>query len=449
MQDTRRFISFSRTSTAIGLCWLLALGGCSGESSRLDDVQTLFETASKDPVQSQNSQQFAAVAVTKPALTPVVISQSVASAPVAQPELRKSVIVDAESMPTPAKVSPVADTLVGSENTGQSSWCTSLRETALANGNILRSPILAGSYDNLGKAEMSVGLSYSNFHRADLLQQRAEAECRKYMAQNGLQRLVFAAPQNLTMAGFKAKADAIDGEKFELARLRQNVMSHMAKGDINREKATALLMLIDQLHAEGQSARSQAARRLGNFAGTTKPAKELGVELLRAEQDLDQIDSQIRTSENYDVGVEGLYSEYTNGVPTGASTSTQGFGGKVSFSMKLGVIDPRRFEHERLASEAKQRAIRDEAGGPIWQVAQLRSSHERAIAGLEQSRLEIAKAVAEAKHLMTTLADVSQPEFDGAKLNARYQLLKLRADDAAVVGSLADIRSNIKQLSNG
>ena len=57
--------------------------------------------------------------------------------------------------------------------------------------------------------------------------------------------------------------------------------------------------------------------------------------------------------------------------------------------------------------------------------------------------------MAEAKHLMATLADVSQSEFDGAKLNARYQLLKLRADDAAVAGSLADIRSNIRQLSNG
>lgn len=447
MQDTHRFISFSRASTAIGLCWLLALAGCSTESSRLDDVQALFETASKDPAQSRNNKQPVAVASAKPA--PVIVAPAAAPSPTAKPELRKTVIADVDTAPMPTKVLPVADTQISPVDSEQSLWCTSLRETALANGNILRSPTLAGSYDNLGKAEMSVGLSYSNFHRAELLKSRAEAECRKYMAQTGLQRLVFAAPQNLTMAGFKAKADAIDGEKFELARLRQNVMGHMEKGDINREKATSLLMLIDQLHADGQSARSQAARRFGSFAGTAKPANELGTDLLRAEQDLDQIDSQIRSSENYDVGVEGLYSQYTNGVPMGASTSTQGFGGKVSFSMKLGVIDPRRFEHERLASEAKQRAIRDEAGGPIWQAAQLRSSHERAIAGLEQSRQEIGKAVAEAKHLLATLADVSQPEFEGAKLNARYQVLKLRADQAAIDGSLIDIKRNLKQLSNG
>lgn len=419
------------------------------ESARLDDVRAMFETASppapQSPAQSQPVATPVAALATKPLAKPIVAAEVAA----ATPKLRKTVIVDSETALATAKVVPAADQSPSVGGAEQSSWCTSLRETALANGNILRSPTLAGSYDNLGKAEMSVGLSYSNYRRAELLRQRADVECRKYIAQTALQRLVFAAPQNLTMAGFKAKADAIDGEKFELARLRQNVMSHMEKGDINREKATALFLLIDQLHADGQSARSQAARRMVGVAGIAKPAKELGTDLLRAEHDIDQIDSQIRTSENYDVGVEGLYSQYTNGVPTGASTSTQGFGGKVSFSMKLGVIDPRRFEHERLATEAKQRAIRDEAGGPIWQAEQLRSSHERAISGLEQSRLEIDKAVAEAKHLLATLADVSQPEFEGAKLNARYQVLKLRADQAAIDGSLMDIRRNLKQLSNG
>ena len=419
------------------------------ESSRLDGVRAMFETASAPlPLASSQSDVAPVPAPNlKPLSKPIVAAAAAPPAALPKAELRKTVIVDSDQ--ATARVVPAADQSHNEVGAEQSSWCTSLRETALANGNILRSPTLAGSYDNLGKAEMSVGLSYSNFQRAELLRQRAEVECRKYIAQTGLQRLVFTAPQNLTMAGFKAKADAIDGEKFELVRLRQNVMSHMEKGDINREKATALFLLIDQLHADGQSARSQAARRIGGFAGNSKPASELGIDLLRAEQDIDQIDSQIRTSENYDVGVEGLYSQYTNGVPTGASTSTQGFGGKVSFSMKLGVIDPRRFEHERLATAAKQRAIRDEAGGPIWQAAQLRNSHERAIAGLEQSRLEIGKAVAEAKHLLATLADVSQPEFEGAKLNARYQVLKLRADQAAIDGSLMDIRRNLKQLSNG
>ena len=117
--------------------------------------------------------------------------------------------------------------------------------------------------------------------------------------------------------------------------------------------------------------------------------------------------------------------------------------------MKLGVINPRRFEHERLASEAKDRAIRNEDGGPIWQAEELRRNQQRAIAALEESSRRIDKAMAEARKLLSALSDVGQPEFEGARFNARYQLLKMRADKAAITGSLVEIRSNLKHLDNG
>ncbi len=436
MRDIRPSIYFSRSGAAFGLVLLVGLSGCTIEASRLDSVRSMFEAA-----------PTTTTAVPQPKIQPVGLASPAPTA--LKPQLRSTVIADGEAAIGSAKVVPAADHVPPVEAQGQSSWCTSLRETAMANGNILRSPLLGGSYDNNGKAELSLGLSYSQFHRADLLAERAEVECRRYIAQTGLQRLVFTAPQNITAAGFAAKANAIDNAKFELVRLKQSIKSHLNRGDINSEKATSLLTTIDQLHAEGEAARSQSSRRIGNILGSDKPALALGADLLRAEQDLDQLDSQIRTSENFDVGVEGLYSEYTNGVPNGASTSNQGFGGKVSFSMKLGVIDPRRFEHERLASAAKQRAIGVEGFGPLWQANQLRRSTERAIAGLEQSRLEISKAVAEAKHLLATMVDVTQPEFVGVKINAQLQLLKFRAEEAAVSGSLIDMQRNLKQLANG
>lgn len=426
MQDTHLSIFFSRPQIAIAVLGLFALSGCTMESARLDDVRAMFETTSANPVKAA-----------PPPVQPAKL------------ELRQSVISDATAKPVAVKVLPVSDAPSRLTSDSSSSWCTSLREGALASGYILRSPTLSSSYDNQGKAEASVALSYSNFHRAELLNQHADAECRKYMAQTALQALVSNTPQNLTQAGFKAKADMIDAEKFELAQLKHSVVSHMDKGDINREKATALLMLIDQLHADGQSARSQADRRMRNDGDADKPANQLGSDLLRAEYDLDQVDSEIRTSENLDVGAQALYSQYMDGTPSGANPNTVGFGAKVTFSMKLGVIDPRRFEHERLASAAKLRAIRDESPGPISQARELTSSQQQAIAGLEASRRQLVKAAAEAKHLLATLSDVQQAEFEGAKLNARYQILKLKSDEAAVDGSLTEIRQNLHALSNG
>ena len=446
MQDTRPSISFSRPTIALAALGLFALSGCSIESSRLDDVRAMFETT---PLQVAKAPMSAQPIAAQPIAIAKQVTQAAQPQVILKPQLRQSVISDLESKSKTVTVSPAGDAPRASTQSADSSWCTSLRESAIANGYVLQSPILGSSYDAQGKAEASLGLSYSNFHRASLLKDRAEVECHRYMAQTALQNLVFTTPQNLTKAGFRAKADAIDAEKFELARLRQNVRGHMDKGDINREKATALLMLIDQLHADGQSARSQADRRMPNDGQGERPAHQLGNDLLRAEYDLDQVDSEIRTAENFDVGAQATYSQYMDGTPAGVNANTLGFGGKVTFSMKLGVVDPRRFEHERLATAAKLRAIRDESPGTISQARDLSSSQQQAIAGLEESRRQLIEASSEAKHLLESLADVEQSEFEGAKLNARFQILKLKSDQAAVDGSLADIRRNLHNLSNG
>jgi hypothetical protein len=363
--------------------------------------------------------------------------------------LKPSVVADDSPGLRKTLIEPAADMTSARNNPEESAWCNSMRERAQADSTILRGPRVAGSYDDQGKAEISIGLHYSDFRKADLVELRAEAECRKFMAQKGLQKLVASSPQNLTSAGFRARADAIDAERMELARLRQNVVSSLSAGAINREKATALFMLIEQLRADGLSARSQAERRIDDHGRITTTARALGSQLLKAEHELDAIDSATRTADNMDVDVQAGYNEFMAGPPVGANSSSQGFGGRVSFSMKLGVINPRRFEHERLATQAKEQAIQLEDSGPIWQAEEMRRNQTRAIAALEESQSKIENAMTEARKLLATLSDVSQPEFDAARLNARYQLLKLRADKAAVAGSLAEIRSNLRHLSNG
>ena len=79
----------------------------------------------------------------------------------------------------------------------------------------------------------------------------------------------------------------------------------------------------------------------------------------------------------------------------------------------------------------------------------MRHAHERSIFGLEESRRSIDKAMKEARHLLAVLDSVPQPEFEGARLNARFEIMKLKADQAGVVGSLAEIRKNLKRLQNG
>ena len=203
---------------------------------------------------------------------------------------------------------------------------------------------------------------------------------------------------------------------------------------------------MDQYLAEGANAKSQADRRHNEHDMSPKNADVLSQELLRAEADLDHVNSQIRTYENMDVAVQAGYG--STGTFTPGGTTAEGFTGKVSFSMKLGVADERRFDHERAATQAKLRAMEGEDGGLIWQVGVLKRAHENAIAGLVESQAKLDKAIVESTHLLAILSSVPNPEFESSRLTARYDIMKMMADRAGIVGSIAEIRANLGRLKS-
>jgi hypothetical protein len=344
------------------------------------------------------------------------------------------------------RVEPVADIEIVPERP-KSAWCEHLKENAAVESTILRAPSLTGSFNDSGRASLGVSLSSSSYRKADLLEEEALIKCRRYLAETGLKKLVFVSPQNLTAAGFRAKSNAIFSQTKEMKRLRREIASAMNRGSIDREKATAITVLLERLVAEGNTAKSQADRRFNEHLLSSKSANSLSAELLQAESELDGITSQMRSVDSMDVSVQaGWGDDITN---NGINVDNQSFSGKVSFSMKLGAFLPQRYEHERLASKAKQEAIGKEEGGTIWQIGVLKRAHERAIAGLEGSQSKLEDAIREAKHLLAVLASTQQPEFEGARLNTRYEIIKLKADRAGVVGSIAEIKANLNRLQNG
>ena len=347
-------------------------------------------------------------------------------------------------LPLKPRIEPVADIMIAAS---QSSWCAKLKESSAAEAIILRSPTLTGSLDDNGNATLGLSVSYSSFAKAKLAEQQAEARCRKYLAETGLQKLVFVSPQNLTAAGYRAKYDTIHAQNAKLKKLRKAIASAMNAGTIDREKATALNLLIDRYLAEGQAAKSQADRRVSERMLVPKSADVLSNELLQAEVDLDAIDSHVRTANAIDVTARVGWGDDLS--TDGLNMSDQSFSGKVSFTMQLGALAPQRFEHERRASELARTAIKSEEGGAIWQVGVLRRIHERAISGLVESKLKFDQAIGEAEHLQAVLDTALQPEFDGARLSAEFEVLKLHADRASVVGSIAEINVNLDRLKNG
>jgi hypothetical protein len=364
----------------------------------------------------------------------------------AQPEVTElTTLIRSKKFSDNVEIRPASSS--ETDEAGNSQWCKYLKEDSAAQATILRSPTLSGSAGDSGKASLSLGLSASSFAKANLVEEEARIRCRRYLAESGLQKLVFISPQGLTAAGFRAKSKSISARKGQFAQLKKLIKVEERNGNINTEKATSLVILIDQIIAEGNAARSQADRRLTEDYGTPKNASVLGYDLLKAEAELDNLSSRVRTADAMDVSVSAGWND--NKIGNGFDNSNDSFSGKVSFSVKLGALAPQRFEHERLAREAKLSAIRNQEGGSLWQIDVLRKAHERALDGLIVSRVKLDEALAEANRLVAVLGSVENPEFVGTLIAAKIQVVRLQADKAAIIGSIQEIGENIKRLKMG
>jgi hypothetical protein len=351
-----------------------------------------------------------------------------AAAPAAAPH-----VTPAADVPQP----PAADEL------SQSAWCRYLREDSLAESTLLESPTVTGSLDDKGATHVGVGYSLAALEKARLIQQEADIKCRKHLAEFGIQKLLFISPAGLTASGFRGKYLTIEKRRGDIAALQRKIEEELQLGHLDNERAAGLQVRLKEIVADAGVAKSQWQRRLAADFGKTKSAHELGADLIQAEQDLDQVHSRMRSIDSTDLSLHGSWND--GNIEDGLDTS-HGFSGGVRFSMKLGVLAPQRFEHERLASEAKTEAIRDEEGGALWQLDLMRKAHERAIAGLEASVADLDRAIGDTNKFLAGFDGIENPEFSGQVLDAMVQLIKLEGDRTAAAESIGEIRKNLRAL---
>ena len=294
----------------------------------------------------------------------------------------------AAAVPPAPRIQPAAETAAATDIVTpprpHSAWCDYLAEDAAADATVLRAPTLSGQVDDQKKSAVSLSLSLSSFRKADLLEQSAEARCRSHLAETGLQEVVLLAPQTLSAAGYKAKAKAIAQHVADLERMKAKIAREKTAGNLTADKAASLTAMIEGLYAAAAEARSEAERRSAADGMVTGPAAQYSAELLKAESDLAELGSRMRTADAFDVSLVAGYSD--GNFADGLDSMSDGWSGKVKFSMKLGAFAPQRYAHEQRARDARLAAIREEEGGALWQVKMLREAHFKTISGLEEQR---------------------------------------------------------------
>jgi hypothetical protein len=246
--------------------------------------------------------------------------------------------------------------------------------------------------------------------------------------------------------GYRAKSISILARRNDLAELREQIKYELRRGNITAEKATSLSVLIDEINLEGNVAKLQAARPAQAVIIAPK-ASPFGEDLIQAEAELDAINKKIRTAEAVDVSVSAGWNDF--GLRDGFDVRDDSFGGKVSFSFKLGAVAPQRFEHERRARDAKLNALQEQVDVPDRQIAAQRQVRQQALADLTQSQARLNELLADTIKLVKVLGSVSSPEFAGTFIAAKIQVVRLLVEKAAVDGSIDEIRQSMKRPKAG
>ncbi len=413
MLDVRHY--FSRLRRAFVLVGLgLLLGACSSTGSNT--------IALTDP-------SLDAVSVPKP--------RPVAAQPTAMSKFVSQAVTASETKVV--KVS--AARAVGRQPRSQ--WCRYLDNDAAARATILRAPTVSGDINDDGRKSATIAYDVMDVARARLIESTAEAKCRRYQANAALNRIVTVLPTNLTRAGFTEKAKVITARSGNLRAIKTLVQRELKTGNIDRSQATSLTLAADTVLSEGAIASSESAKRQGALAFDIKNVGNLSAQLFKAERDLADINSDIRSADAVSVNLEGGWRE--GFVQNGVRVQKNSMFGGVKVSVKLGAFNPARKQYEAEAARARALSLRTEPGGIFWKINELISAHQRGRAGLVSSRNQLVGSRANALRLKTSLP-LGDPVYLARRYKTEIEIIRLDAEIAAVKASIRQLDQNLQKL---
>jgi len=325
----------------------------------------------------------------------------------------------------------------------RSSWCTYLTQSAAADATILRAPTVSASINRRGNMGVAVNYDLMSIAKAELIDAAAQAKCRRYTANAALNRMAVAAPNVLSRQGYLAKSRVINQQAKKLRALKTLVRRELVTGDLDRAQATKLLLATDSLIGDGATAASEASKRQGLVAFDLENLTQLSQQLFKAERDLADINSNIRTTDALSVNLGGGWREA--GKEAGAIVPKSDFYGGVNFSIKLGALNPARFAYEDAAMRARLRAYRDEPGGVFWKLDELEKAQRQGRSGIARNLSTLVASQAVARRQKSNLP-ANDPGFLVLRYGTEIELIRLAAEIAGTRATLAQIDRNIAKL---
>ncbi len=316
-----------------------------------------------------------------------------------------------------------------------SAWCRYLDANTRAQNAILRSPTVSGDINDEGNGGVSISYDFVDLARAKLKEEAASVRCKRYLVSNRLARLMIIAPQSLTLAGNRAKADFLKSKRGELNAIKAKIKAHITSGEMTVQLGTALMQHAETIASNEFRARAEALRRASIGKMDTGRIIGLDSELVDVERTLQEIDRRSRSVEALKVSISAGYGyQGDSGI-----SSNSGYG-KLKLSYRLGAISPVRQEYEDIAVEARVAALREKDRGMLWRSNEMSQAIARAYGGMLAQRNQLRKALAEARRNTAVYAKGYEIEMLQPRYRAQIDEIGIEANLRGINATLQDMK---------
>ena len=331
---------------------------------------------------------------------------------------------------------------VQNQRNTNSAWCRYIDANARAQSAILRSPTVAADVNDDGNGGMSLSFDFVDLARANLKEETADAQCKRYIVSNKLARMIIIAPQSLTLAGNRAKANYLTSRRRKLNSIKRKIKNHISNGEMTVQLGTALMQHAETVALAEFRARAEADRRASIGKLETGSTLGLDSELEDAERALQEIDRRARSIEAVKVSVSAGYSyQGDSGVQTNSGY------GKIKLSYRLGALSPTRNRYEDIAAQARVDALHETNRGILWQSNEMSEAIGRAHAGLLTQRSQLLKALGEARRNTALYVRGYEIEMLQPRYRAQIDEIAIEAELKGINATLLDMRRVGRNLS--
>ncbi|MEP0943673.1 MAG: hypothetical protein ABJH63_14055 [Rhizobiaceae bacterium] len=323
-------------------------------------------------------------------------------------------------------------------STTVSAACRRILAEAGIETTMLRSPTLNGSVNS--DEDISVGASYDllDLRRASLKDELAVVRCSRDDVAAKLAQLLVTSNHSHSQAGYRAKAEHLNGKRSEITSIKGAIEKGLQQGDLTVFRATALRQELRQLEGEAARAEGEANKRhiVRHIQGQS--FRDLDTRLVKAEQRMQDLERQIRNADALTVKTSVNYAKRGDGSDDVTISDDGEVTAKISFSVRLGGYSPQRFELEDVAREARTASLHEVNRGILWRSNEAARVNRTVVGSLQQQRAKLVTALSAARANARTSAGGDQSELLDATLKGRIQVVRLSAELAAMNATFAD-----------